>query len=82
MITIYGKEGCSYCTRAVNLLDQKGIPYKYFSVGETIGITEFKEMFPSVKTVPYIINNSNVIGGFSELQQYLEETTSGFADSF
>jgi glutaredoxin 1 len=82
VITVYGKEGCPYCTRAVNLLEQKEIPYQYFSVGETIGITEFKEMFPTVKTVPYIINNSNVIGGFSELQQYLEETASGFADSF
>ena len=82
MITIYGKEGCSYCTRAVSLLEQKGIPHHYFSVGETIGITEFKEMFPAVKSVPYILNNSNVIGGFSELQQYLEETASGFADSF
>ena len=82
MITIYGKYGCGYCEKAKNLLNSKNIKYEYISVGEELGINEFVEMYPNVKSVPYIINNKKIIGGFTDLQRYIEETSSGFADSF
>lgn len=82
MIIVYGKHGCGYCEKAKNLLEIKKIPYEYYTIGEDIGVTEFVDQYPNVRSAPFIINNNEVIGGFSELQKYIEETSSGFADSF
>jgi glutaredoxin 1 len=81
MITVYGKHGCGYCVKAKNLLESKNIPYQYITIGEDIGVTEFVEMYPNVKSAPFILNKNNVIGGYDNLQKYIEETSSGFADS-
>lgn len=82
MITVYGKDGCSYCQKAVALLEMKKVPYEYLKVGEQIAISEFTEAFPGVRTVPYILNRGNVIGGYTDLQKYFEDTNSGFGDDF
>lgn len=82
MIVVYGKYGCGYCEKAKNLLDMKKIPYEYFTIGEDIGVNEFVEQFPDVRSAPFIINNNEVIGGYTDLQKYIEETSSGFTDSF
>ena len=82
MIIVYGKHGCGYCEKAKNLLEIKKIPYEYYTIGEDIGVNEFIDQYPNVRSAPFIINNNEVIGGFSELQKYIEETSSGFADSF
>ena len=81
MITVYGKDNCGYCTKAKNLLESRSIPFTYLTVGEDIGINEFKEQYPDVKSVPFILNNDLIIGGFDNLQVYLEETAGG-NDSF
>ena len=81
MITVYGKDNCGYCTKAKNLLETKKIPFTYLKIGEDIGINEFKEQYPDVRTVPFILNRDMAIGGFDNLQEYLESTTGG-NDSF
>jgi glutaredoxin len=77
MITVYGKHNCGYCTKAKNLLESKKIPYQYITIGEDIGVDEFVALYPNVRTAPYILNNSTAIGGFTDLQSYLEETSGG-----
>lgn len=79
MIEVYGREGCSYCTKAQKLLEEKKIPYNYIQLGIDITVDEFKEKFPDQKTVPVITNYGMKIGGYSELQEYIEETSGGFA---
>ena len=81
MITVYGKHNCGYCTKAKNLLESKKIPFTYLTIGEDIGINEFREQYPDVRSAPFILNNTDVIGGFDHLQVYLEET-SGKNDDF
>jgi glutaredoxin 1 len=82
MITVYGKHGCGYCEKAKSLLEMKRIPYEYLSIGEDIGVNEFVEQYPNVRSAPFIINNNTIIGGYTDLQKYIEDTASGFADSF
>jgi glutaredoxin 1 len=81
MITVYGKHGCGYCVKSKNLLESKKIPFTYLNVGEDIGINEFREHYPDIKSVPFILNDDIVIGGFEHLQVYLEEV-SGKNDDF
>ncbi len=80
MIEVYGKHNCNWCVKAKELLNSKGINYKYYYVGEDVGIDFIIETFPGVKTVPIITVDGKRIGGYEELKEYLEETAGGFGD--
>ena len=80
MIEVYGKPNCNWCVAAKQLLNEKGINYRYLSVGEDVGIDFIIENFPGVKTVPIITVDGKRIGGYEDLKQYLEETAGGFGD--
>jgi glutaredoxin 3 len=80
MIEVYGRPNCNWCVAAKQLLNEKGINYRYSTVGEDIGINEITEMFPGVRTVPIVAVDGKRIGGYEELKVYLEETAGGFGD--
>ena len=80
MIEVYGRTNCNWCVAAKQILNEKGINYRYINVGEDIGIDEVKELFPGVRTVPIVAVDGKRIGGYEELKQYLEETAGGFGD--
>lgn len=77
-IKIYGKENCSYCTKAKHLLESYNLNYDYFSLGTDLTVDELLESFPTAKTVPIVVVNDKWIGGFNELENYLEETMSNY----
>lgn len=77
MIEIYGKADCSYCVKAKNLLDTHMVAYDYFSIGEDITTEEVIEKFPGVRTVPVVAVNGNLLGGYEQLAQLIEEKKSG-----
>lgn len=78
MIEVYGRDGCSYCEKAVNLLEMKRTPFTYFKVGKDLTVEELLEKFPGTKTVPIVVVHGMKIGGYSELAGYIEETTSDY----
>ena len=80
MIEVYGRPNCNWCVAAKQLLNEKGINYRYLSVGEDVGIDFIVENFPGVRTVPIVAVDGKRIGGYEELKQYLEETAGGFGD--
>lgn len=83
MYKVYGKSNCSFCTKAVTLLTSKNLPFEYINIDHYSQEqkTSLRETFKR-KTVPIILHNENLIGGYSELQLYLEETSGGFGDHF
>ncbi|CAB5220943.1 GrxC Glutaredoxin and related proteins [uncultured Caudovirales phage] len=80
MIEVYGKDGCNYCTLAQKLLDEKKISYDYIKLGVDITSEEFKEKFPGQKTVPVIVAHGMKVGGYTELVDYIEETSGGYGE--
>jgi glutaredoxin len=72
VITIYSKDNCPWCDRAKELLTQKGETYEEIKIGREITREEFLEQFPNVRSVPYIIIDENVIGGFEQLRSHYE----------
>lgn len=68
-IVVYTKTNCAYCTSAKNLLDRKGIEYELVDI--TNNIEAFKDSFPTVRTVPYILVDGKDIGGYKGLSEYL-----------
>ena len=81
MIEVYGKTECNWCVAARQLLNERGVPYKYYTLGEDYGIDFLRENFPGVKTVPIVVANGFRIGGYDDLKAYLEETSGGYGHS-
>lgn len=73
MIVIYSKPNCMYCDAAKNLLKEKKIEYVELQIGGDISRDDFLEIFPAARTVPVITVNEEWIGGFQELNEYVEK---------
>jgi glutaredoxin len=71
MYKIYSKDGCVHCERAKELLEYRDIPYKEIKLGVDVDIDTFKEDNPSVRSMPYILFDEEVIGGYNELSKRL-----------
>jgi glutaredoxin len=66
-MVIYSKDNCPWCDRAKELMNSKGDQYDEIKIGRDITRDEFMEQFPNVRTVPYIIVNKEVTGGYDVL---------------
>jgi glutaredoxin len=78
VFTVYSKPHCTYCEQAKKLLDSKNLPYEVINVDvgqpkvdgqKYITVQQLKEQIPTAMTVPQILQEGKLIGGFRELQQ-------------
>lgn len=74
MYTVYSKDNCPYCVRAVTLLEIMGLPFQVLKLGEDVDLEEFKRDNPNIRSVPYILFNDEVIGGYDELSRRLADS--------
>lgn len=79
---VWSKTPCPYCDQAKNLLKSRGIDYEERNITEGTWTKEqLMEAVPNARTVPQIFINQQLVGGFTELRKYLEETAGGFGDA-
>jgi glutaredoxin len=62
---------CSFCQMAKQFAENKKIPFQNIEIGKDITHEEFQEKFPSTRTVPLILDDDFVIGGFAEFGNYV-----------
>ncbi len=78
---VWSKTPCPYCDQAKALLKQRGYEIEERNISQGSWTKEqLLESVPTARTVPQIFINSNLIGGFTDLQKYLEETAGGYAE--
>jgi glutaredoxin len=70
---IWSRYHCPYCDQAKTLLKSKGIQFEERKIGDGYTKEELLEAIPSARTVPQIILDGVLIGGFTELKQKLTE---------
>lgn len=75
---VWSKYNCPYCDQAKALLRQRGIKYEERKIGDGYSREELLEAVPNARTVPQIFINNQLIGGFTELRDHLENTAGGF----
>jgi glutaredoxin len=75
---VWSKYNCPYCDQAKALLTQRGIKYEERKIGDGYTREELLEAVPNARTVPQIFIHNQLIGGFTELRQHLEQTAGGF----
>ena len=72
--TVYGRPGCGYCYRAVELLESHGHEFRYIDIYRK-GMSKLdvsREINQPVYTMPQIIHGENYVGGCRELINYLK----------
>jgi glutaredoxin 3 len=73
MITVYSKNDCPFCDRAIALLESKDIPFKIIKMEENTGAREFL-MEQGLRSVPQLFKNGILLpGGFQGLAGKDEE---------
>jgi glutaredoxin len=71
MYTIYTKDDCTFCDQAKALLTSKGLPFQAVKLGEGITRDELISLIPTARTMPQVLKDGNLIGGFMELRKSL-----------
>ena len=78
MYTIYSKPNCSFCMQARDLLEQNKLEFEYKNLGTHYNLDELMTLSPDAKSFPQIFvvdenGNKELIGGFSDLVEYLKQ---------
>lgn len=75
-VTVWSKTPCPICDQAKALLKQRGIDYEERNITEGTWTKEqLLEAVPNARTVPQIFINEQLVGGFNELRQHLQNQT-------
>jgi len=72
-ISIYSKPNCIFCDKAKMRL-QKHYP-KIYMLDKDYSRDDFFKKFPHAKTFPQIIINNEQVGGYQELEKWLEKNS-------
>lgn len=72
---VWSKYHCPFCVQAVNLLKLKGIEFEERKIGDGYTKEDLLEAVPTAKTVPQILLDGKLIGGYTDLEKYLKGNT-------
>ena len=70
---VWSKNQCPYCDQAKALLKQKGIEFEERNMSKDWTKEQLLEAVPTARTVPQIILNEKLIGGYTELKKLFEQ---------
>ena len=66
--TIYSRNVCSYCVAAKNLLASKNLDFVEKNIDQSQDFfNEMRQLAPNMRTVPVVLKNNELIGGYAEL---------------
>jgi glutaredoxin 3 len=71
-VVVWSKYNCTFCDQAKLLLGQREIAFEEKKIGDGYTREELLEEIPTARTVPQIIVDGKVIGGFNELKAFLQ----------
>tara|TARA_E500000081_G_scaffold149925_1_gene177624 strand:- start:959 stop:1213 length:255 start_codon:yes stop_codon:yes gene_type:complete len=73
-VLVLTKDACPYCDKAKAFLNKYNIKFETRKLGTDLTREELLEISPNARTMPQIIIGSTVIGGYTELIKYVEDT--------
>lgn len=76
-VVVWSKYNCHFCDQAKALLTQKNIKFEERKIGDGWTKEELLETVPTARTLPQIIIDGNVVGGFNELKKMFEQQGNG-----
>lgn len=73
-IVVWSKYHCPYCDQAKALLTQRGVEFEERKIGDGWTREDLLESVPNARTVPQIFLGEKLIGGYTDLVKYIDET--------
>ena len=71
--TLYSKEGCSYCKKAIKLLELAKVEYRVYKLGVDFTKEQFISEFGYGASFPRILADDKLIDGCLDTFKFLEE---------
>ena len=71
--TVYSREGCTYCTKVVQVLELAGLNHVVYKLGEDFERDAFYGQFGEGSTFPQVVLDQTNLGGCTETVQFLKE---------
>lgn len=68
---VWSRDQCPYCDMAKALLTQRGITYEERNISTGWTREQLLEAVPGARSVPQIIMDGELVGGFNELKKRL-----------
>lgn len=68
---IWSKYECPYCEKAKSLLKLRGIEFEERKIGDGWSKEELLKEVPTARSVPQVILDGKLIGGYKELEVHL-----------
>ena len=70
---VWSKNNCGYCVMAKNLLKNEGVEYEERNISTGPWTREqLLAAVPNARTLPQVILDDNLIGGYEQLKKYFE----------
>ena len=73
MIEIWSKPQCVFCDKAVQLCQMKELDFKKYMIDVDYSREDLMKKFPNARTFPQITMDDIYIGGYTELEAYLNK---------
>lgn len=77
---VWSKDLCLYCDKSKSLLRQKGIEFEERKIGGDWTKEQLLEAVPDARSVPQIFIDGKHVGGFTDLEKFLNEDTGSYGD--
>jgi glutaredoxin 3 len=72
-VVIWSKPDCPYCTKAKGILNSFNIQYEDLMLDRDFTRENLLETYPNAKSFPVVVVDGFYIGGYSQLEQKLNE---------
>ncbi len=72
-VEIYSKSNCVFCDKAKNYFAQNNITYEEFNVEIPEIFDDLMKRNPNARTMPQIFIDNTLIGGYTDLIEWLEK---------
>ncbi|WP_299439559.1 glutaredoxin domain-containing protein [uncultured Rhodospira sp.] len=69
-VEVYTKSNCTFCAKAKTWFQDHGIAYTEHDVSSAAAFSEMKQRLPEARTVPQILMDGHLIGGYDTLKEY------------
>lgn len=81
MVVVYGTNNCLHCLKVKQLCESFNLDFVYKNVESDIKLRkEFREKYPEVNVVPIVEWNDQVIHGYEEFCQAIENTFNNYGE--
>jgi len=66
--TVFSKNNCSYCVRAIDLIRNNNLQVVVKKIDESEQFfAEMRKLAPTMRTMPVIMKDDKLVGGYSDL---------------